>query len=60
LNFSSCSKNVACRIDVDRDVSSLQGSFLAHLQEDDAVTLVRAEHPPVANVVAAVIRVIAF
>ena len=51
--------SVSGRIDVDRDVSILQGSFLAHLQDDDTVTLVRAEHPPLANVVAAVIRVIA-
>jgi hypothetical protein len=51
--------SVSGRIDVDRDVSTLQGSFLAHLQDDDTVTLVRAEYPGLANVVAAVIRVIA-
>jgi hypothetical protein len=47
------------RIDVDRDVSTLQKRFLAHLQEDDTVTIVRAEQPPLANVVAVVLRVTA-
>jgi hypothetical protein len=51
--------NVSGRIDVDRDVSALQDSFLDALQDDATVTLLRAEHPPLANVVSAVIRVIA-
>jgi hypothetical protein len=50
---------VSARIDVDGDVSTLQDRFLALLQDDDTVTLVRAAHPPLANEVAAVIRVIA-
>ena len=45
--------------DRDRDVSTLQDRFVALLQDDDTVTLVRAERPPLSNAVAAVIRVIA-
>jgi N-acetylglutamate synthase/N-acetylornithine aminotransferase len=49
--------SVSGRIDVDRDVSTLQDRFLALLQDDETVTLLREDHPPLANVVAAVIRV---